>query len=111
MSDEEIKHYEFIILRNNICKSMKDINKVIDEEYNNKNISINNKKDEDIDYKKKNIINKKDDKKVDNKNKKKSDKKYNYNFSSIKIINIFKKKIVRLLNLIKISNIKYMIKN
>ncbi len=108
MSDEEIKHNEFIVLRNNICKSMKDINKVIEEEFNNKNILINNKKWEDNGYKKKNIINKKDDKKIDNK--KKPDDKYNYNLSSRKIKNIFKKKIIRLLNIIKINNIKYMLK-
>lgn len=109
MSDEEIKHNEFIVLRNNICKSMKDINKVIEEEFNNKNILINNKKGENNGYK--NIINKKNDKKVDNKkNKNKPDDKYNYNLSSRKIKNIFKKKIIRLLNIIKISNIKYMLK-
>lgn len=108
MSDEEIKHNEFLVLRNNICKSMKDINKVIEEEFNNKNILINKKKDEDNGYKKKNIINKKDDKKVDNK--KKPDDKYNYSLSSRKIKSIFKKKIIRLLNIIKISNTRYMLK-
>ena len=31
MTEEEIKHNKWMILRNNICKSTKDINKIIEE--------------------------------------------------------------------------------
>jgi hypothetical protein len=33
MTDEEIKHNKFMILRNSICRGPKDINKIIEEEY------------------------------------------------------------------------------
>ena len=45
MTEEEIKHTEWMILRNSICKSTKDINKIIEEEFSKKNILLNIKKD------------------------------------------------------------------
>ncbi len=53
MTEEEIKQNEWMIMRNNICKSTKDINKIIEEEFSKKNISINKKKDKKVDNKKK----------------------------------------------------------
>jgi hypothetical protein len=53
LTEEEIKHNEFMILRNSLCKSTKDINKIIEEEFSKKNISINKKKDQKVDNKKK----------------------------------------------------------
>jgi len=73
MSDEEIKHTEFMILRNNICKSRIDINKIIEDEYNNKNILINKEKDKANGY-----IKKKDSSKKEP-SKRVPDDKYNYN--------------------------------
>ena len=53
MTEEEIKQNEWMIMRNNICKSTKNINKIIEEEFRKKNISINKKKDKKVDNKKK----------------------------------------------------------
>jgi hypothetical protein len=53
MTEEEIKQNEWMILRNSICKSTKDINKIIEEEFSKKNISTNKKKDQKVDNKKK----------------------------------------------------------
>jgi hypothetical protein len=49
ISDEEMKNNEFIILRNNICRSSKDINKVLELEFSRD--KINKKKDEKVDKK------------------------------------------------------------
>ncbi len=72
VSDEEMKNNEFIILRNNICRSMRDVNKVLELE-----ISI------DKINKKKDIYNIKKDEKVDKKIHKVPGNKYNYGFQYI----------------------------
>lgn len=76
ISDEEMKNNEFIILRNNICRSSKDINKVLELEFSRD--KINKKKDIDNTYKK--IYNIKKDEKVDKKIHKVPGNKYNYGF-------------------------------
>jgi len=66
-----------MILRDKICKSRKDINKILEEEYNNKNILINKKKDKANGY-----IKKKDQTSGCHKkdpSKRAPDDKYNYN--------------------------------
>ena len=70
ISDEEMKNNEFIILRNNICRSTKDINKVLELEFSRDKI--------DNTYKK--IYKIKKDEKVDKKIHKVPGNKYNYGF-------------------------------
>jgi hypothetical protein len=85
LTESELKHAEFMILNNNICKTVKDINFVLQEGLKNKN--NNNKiKESLIKHNNKNNNYKEDNKKEDNKkkdNKKEDNKKnsniYNYN--------------------------------
>ena len=51
MTEEEIKQNEWMIMRNSLCKSTKDINKIIEEEFSKKNILLNIKKDQKPDEK------------------------------------------------------------
>ena len=78
MTEEEIKHDEFMILRNSICKSMKDINEVIEEEFKKKNILLLNKKKDNGYIKKDQKVDEKAKKKPDEKAKRKPDEKYMY---------------------------------
>ena len=93
---EEYKHVEYMILKSNICKTMKDINDVLKEDLKNKNITEQNKNKNKNNYLKEN--NKKEDNKS-NKNKQ-NFKNYTYNLllrillfnTPLKIKNIFKVK-------------------
>jgi hypothetical protein len=93
---EEYKHVEYMILKSNICKTMKDINDVLKEDLKNKNITEQNKNKNKNNYLKEN--NKKEDTNKSNKNKQ-NFKNYTYNlllrillFNTLKIKNIFKVK-------------------
>jgi hypothetical protein len=74
MTDKDIKEIEYLIIENNICRTMKDINKVLEDKLKDDNKLINTYKEKD---------NKKgDNKKVDNKkvdNKYENNKYYKYN--------------------------------
>ncbi len=66
MTEEEIKQNEWMIMRNNICKSTKDINKIIEEFLKDTDDKAQKKPDD------------KAKKKSDEKAKKKPDEKYMY---------------------------------
>ncbi len=88
LKESEVKCVEYMIIKNNICTTMEDINNALGKDFKNNNKMIDyykNKQKED----KKKEDNKKDNiKKEDNK---KKDNKYKYNLLSLLLL--LKKKI------------------
>ena len=101
ITESEYKQAEYMIINNNICKTMKNINDVLQANLKNddKVIESFKKIHRNNNYYKEKEDNKKEDKKKYNNN----NNKYTYNlllllFNKLKIKNIFSKKIIRIVN-------------